>query len=220
MKAAKPKIITSSTIRGGSGKTLFCILLAMYLAGKKLLIDTDIQNSLSFWAQAGENKKNLFNAIIERNASANIQKVNDNLDIITSDIRLLDIQNLEPNRFSFLKELTDYDYIIIDTAPTYNGIMYNCYQISDLIILPCMLDFFSFKSVAYTLKKITGITEKSAVRVYINGYEKTCSDSGYLAQLVSTLRSSNEIAPFLSSTVLPKSIFFKQLSDNTLEKIP
>ena len=47
---SRPLITTVNTIRGGSGKTLFCILLALYLKGRVLLIDTDIQNSLSFWS--------------------------------------------------------------------------------------------------------------------------------------------------------------------------
>jgi len=225
----KPRIITINTIRGGSGKTLFCILLAKYLPGRKLLIDTDIQNSLSFWSQVKEKDKNFFNAIINQDIAGNTQKINDSTDIITSEIKLLDIQNLEPNRFSFIKEQAqDYDYIIIDTAPTYSGIIYNCFQISDLIVLPCMLDMFSFKSLSYTLKKIESIASamstasgsKAQGKVFINQYEKSYSDNSYLAQLVSTLRNSPDISPYLSRTVIPKSIFFKQLSDNILDEIP
>ena len=220
-QTTKPKIITVNTIRGGSGKTLFSILLSKNLPGKKLLIDTDIQNSLSFWAQCKEPAKNFFNAVINQDIKNNIQKINHSTDIIISEIKLLDIQNLEPNRFSFIQEQTqEYDYVIIDTAPTYSGIIYNCFQISDLIIMPCMLDFFSFKSLSYTLKKIESIKNNVKIKVFINGYEKSYSDNSYFAQLVSTLRSSEDITPYLSFTVIPKSVFFKQLSDNILDEIP
>jgi cellulose biosynthesis protein BcsQ len=217
----KPRIITINTIRGGSGKTLFCILLSKYLPGKKLLIDTDIQNSLSFWSQVKDKNKNFFNAIINQDIKNNIQKITDTTDIIISEIKLLDIQNLEPNRFTFIKEQAgEYEYIIIDTAPTYSGIIYNCFQISDLIILPCMLDMFSFKSLTYTLKKIKSISSGISIKVFINQYEKSKSDSSYLNQLLQTIQNNPEISKYLSEVIIPKSIFFKQLNDNMLDEIP
>jgi len=216
----KPKVITNTTIRGGSGKTLFSILLAKYLPGKKLIVDTDIQNSLSFWSGAEETEKNLFNAVISQNLHQNIQTTGENTDIIISDIKLLDIQNLEPNRLKFMKNLTGYDYIIIDTAPSYNGLIYNCFQISDLIILPCMLDLFSFKSISYTLKKIEAINNGAEKKIFINCYEKSKSKNSYLNQLLKTFKENPEISQYISNTIIPKSIFFKQLNDSTIDSIP
>jgi chromosome partitioning protein len=225
----KPTIISISTIRGGEGKTLFTILLSRYLPGKKLLIDGDIQNALSFWSMSSRKRqldkannasKNLFNAIINRDTENNTQFINNNLDIIISDIKLLDIQNLEMNRLLFFKEITGYDYILIDCAPTVSGLIYNFWQIADLIILPCGLNFFSFKSIAYTLKKIETVNPVAKIKVFVNQYEKSKSNHSYLNQLLQTLQSNPEISKYLSEIKIPKSIFFKQLNDNMLDKIP
>jgi len=216
----KPKIITVNTIRGGSGKTLFSILLGTYLEKKVLLIDCDIQNSLSFWSQVPDQSKNLFNAIINRDATANIQKVNELIDIIPSDIRLLDIQNLEPGRFDFLTELTDYEYIVVDTPPTYNGIIYNCFQISDIVILPCMLDLFSFKSISYTVKKIQQMKMNQKIKVLVNQYESSGGKNCYASQLLYQIRNHEDIQPHLVLKVMPKSVLFKQLTDGVIERIP
>jgi len=216
----KPKIITVNTIRGGSGKTLFSILLGTYLEKKVLLIDCDIQNSLSFWSQVPDQSKNLFNAIINRDAKENIQKINELIDIISSDIRLLDIQSLEPGRFDFLTELTDYDYIVIDTPPTYNGIIYNCFQISDIVILPCMLDLFSFKSISYTVKKIQQMKMNQKIKVLVNQYESSGGKNCYASQLLCQLRNHEDIQPHLVFKVMPKSVLFKQLTDGVIDRIP
>jgi len=216
----KPKIITVNTIRGGSGKTLFSILLGIYLHAKVLLIDCDIQNSLSFWSQVPDQSKNLFNAIINRDAKSNVQKVNELIDIIPSDIRLLDIQSLAPGRFDFLTELTDYEYIIFDTPPTYNGIIYNCFQISDIVILPCMLDLFSFKSISYTVKKIQQIKLNVQIKILVNQYEFCGEKNSYASQLLYQLRNHEDIRPHLVFKVIPKSVLFKQLSDGVIDRIP
>jgi len=61
-----------------------------------------------------------------------------------------------------------------------------------------MLDFFSFKSLAYTLKKIENIKNDSQIKVFINQYEKSKSNNLYLNQLLATITSNNEISKYLS----------------------
>jgi len=216
----EPKIITVNTIRGGSGKTLFSVLAAKYLQGKKLVIDSDIQNSLSFWSGIEPQDKNLFNAIINTNLRENIYHISDYLDIVKSDIRLMDIYGLEPSRLKFIKELEDYDYIIIDTAPIYSGIVYNFFQISDLIIMPLLLDFFSFKSTVYTIKKIEQMDHHPEIKVFINNYEKPRTENAYNNQLLDVLNNHDDISRYLSDVMIPKNILLRQLNDNTIDVIP
>jgi len=215
----KTKIITVNTIRGGSGKTLFSILLSKYLPGNKLLIDFDIQNSLTYWSGIELNGKSIFNAIINDDFKNNIQTINDNTSIIASDIKLLDIQNLEPNRLGDLKKIKGYDYIIIDTPPTYSGLLYNAFQISDIVILPVMLDLFSFKSLEYTVTKLIQM-KKKGINIFINQFEKSRYDASHINQLINLLKQDKTINKYLSKVRIPKSVLFKQLSDNVLDNIP
>lgn len=217
------KIITVNTYRGGSGKSLFTILLSKYLPGKKLLIDTDGQNSLSFWSGAENNGKNVYKAIMNQDVKSNIQKVNENVDIIISDIRITDIEaNLEPGRFDFIKEYKGkYDWVLIDTHPTWNGVVYNAVQISDIVVCPVMLDMFSFKSLAYTIGKIEkNVNKKVKIKVIVNQLEKQRSNNAYSNQLLNLIRKDPKIKKYLSKTMIPKNIIFKQINDTVIEKIP
>ena len=112
------KIISIAQQKGGSGKTTVTANLATYmssLAYKVLLVDTDPQGSLSMW----------FN-IRENNIADNI------IDLMKCDSKS-DIKD----KINALK--TEYDFILIDTAPHASEDSRHIITSSDYVIIPTQL---------------------------------------------------------------------------------
>lgn len=178
------KTICFSSLKGGSGKSSLSILTADVLSrsGKRVLaLDMDIQNSLSYQYTKEmdeiDSEKNLYTAIQEKELSPFIQHhpTNDCIDFILSDLKLLDIQGGLPALE--LKELLatvsgDYDYTIIDSAPTYNPLVQNAYYAADQIVIPVELSLFDVKSLSFLFSKLQGLAfGKTDARILINKYD-------------------------------------------------
>lgn len=171
------KIITFGSLKGGVSKTTTALLCAYCLAkaGKKILfIDGDINNSSS-WTLSPENKNEL-DPQNRKHIAAALQGENlldyvipsntDGIDLIPSSLYLVDLRTINQNRFKTLvknaKQSTaghvsieeKYDYIIIDTAPTYDNITMMFYEASDLIITPTLLSQFDYNTALFLNNKI------------------------------------------------------------------
>lgn len=167
------KIITFGSLKGGVSKTTTALLCAYCLAkaGKKILfIDGDINNSSS-WTLTPENKNEL-DPQNRKHIAAALQGENlldyvipsntEGIDLIPSSLYLVDLRTINQNRFkSLVKSATlhfslaeKYDYIIIDTAPTYDNITMMFYEASDIIITPTLLSQFDFNTALFLNNKI------------------------------------------------------------------
>lgn len=164
------KTFTFGSLKGGVSKTTTALHVSYCLAksGRKILyIDGDINNS-STWTLSPENKDevdpqnrkhiaaalqgdNLLDYIIPSNT--------ENIDLIPSSLYLVDLRTINQNRFKNLvrsnAELQKkYDYIIIDTAPTYDNITMMFYEASDMIITPTLLSQFDYNTALFLNHKL------------------------------------------------------------------
>lgn len=167
------KTITFGSLKGGVSKTTTALLSAYCLAkaGKKILfIDGDINNSSS-WTLSPENKNEL-DPQGRKHIAAALQGENlldfvipsntEGIDLIPSSLYLVDLRTINQNRFkSLVKSATlhfslaeKYDYIIIDTAPTYDNITMMFYEASDLIITPTLLSQFDYNTALFLNNKL------------------------------------------------------------------
>ena len=163
------KTITFSSIKGGTGKTTTSILTANALAKegyRVLVIDMDIQNSLSFYyldnAEVIE-EKNIAFALHTGNLEENILQSNySEVDIIPSSFTLVDLRPLSPQKLKRLIEKAElpYDFLIIDTAPTYDNIVLNALNASDVIISPSRTSQFDYKGLLFFREKLLTETDK------------------------------------------------------------
>ncbi len=171
------KIITFGSLKGGVSKTTTALLSAYCLAkaGKKILfIDGDINNSSS-WTLSPENKNEL-DPQNRKHIAAALQAENildfvipsntDGIDLIPSSLYLVDLRTINQNRFKTLTKSATlhfsleekYDYIIIDTAPTYDNITMMFYEGSDLIITPTLLSQFDYNTALFLNNKLQAET--------------------------------------------------------------
>lgn len=157
------KTITFSSIKGGVGKTSTLTLLAQLLAaaGKKiLLVDLDIQNSLTFqflreFEQTEE--MNIARALTGGKLADNIlPSEKPGIDICSSHFQLTALRTINPwvlgNLIGDIKE--DYDYCLIDTSPNFDNHVLSSWLAADRVISPTRLGLFDYKGMVFMLDQM------------------------------------------------------------------
>lgn len=160
--------ICLSSIKGGTGKTSTAIMLSKYLAKadkRVLCIDLDPQNSLSFHYLENEvEDKNIALALQTGNLVRHITQSNhQNIDIIQSSFSLVNLRAISEKALKrLLSQVEDfYDFLIIDTAPTWDNIVLNAINAADYIISPARLAQFDYKGAMFYRGQLTMDTEKA-----------------------------------------------------------
>jgi chromosome partitioning protein len=174
------------SVKGGVGKTYLAILLANFLAaiGKRVcMIDTDLNNSLSFYyldeagfakskklniASALSNEENLLNDFV-------LATKKQGIDLIASTPYLSDLRSINERRLGRMLPCLSglYDVIIVDCHPTYDNIVLNAINAADYIITPVLKDTFSFNTARFLSEVLSRDTDKiNNWFVLLNGYNK------------------------------------------------
>lgn len=175
------KVITFASLKGGTGKSSTSILTANCLAstGKKVcVIDMDLNNSCSFTylnEQDETGRRNIAVALQSSDLSEHTRPtVIPNVDIIESSLYLVDLRSMPINRLTQkIQTLQKYDYVVIDTSPTYDNIVLSAMDAADIIITPVMLTQFDFNTAQFLSNKLQSETSYfTKWFLLVNGYNK------------------------------------------------
>jgi len=142
------KTITFSASKGGVGKTTMTFNFASYLTQKGfrvLLVDSDYQGNLSSTYESYTNQNTLYNIFTDGNVE--IRSINPLLSLIPASPHLDELEGVlqSKNNKNFmmmmwlqdhLKEIQDYDYILIDTHPEFGTLTKNMIAVSDYVVVP------------------------------------------------------------------------------------
>lgn len=194
------KIIAIANQKGGVGKTTTSVNLAASLGvleKKVLLIDADPQanassglgidvETLEFGTyQVLEHSIAAKEAIVST-TSPNVDIIPAHIDLVAIEIELVDKEKREYMLQKALEDVRDnYDYILIDCAPSLGLITLNSLVAADAVIIPIQCEYFALEGLGKLLNTIKSVQKIHNPDLDIEGLLLTMFDS--------RLRLSNQV---------------------------
>lgn len=200
------KIIAIANQKGGVGKTTTAINLAASLAvleKKVLIIDADPQanttSGLNFSPDSGDGRT-LYEIMIGKvkveeavvpTEMEYLKLLPSHINLVGAEIEIIDL----PGRDHILRNALDgirdnFDYIIIDCAPSLGLITINCLSAADSVIIPVQPEFFALEGIGKLLQTIRLVQNGSNPGLNIEGFVVTMFDgrTKMHAQVVNQLK--------------------------------
>jgi len=194
------KIIAIANQKGGVGKTTTSVNLAASLGvleKKVLLIDADPQANATSGLGIDVEKVEFgtyqllehsvkANEAIMKTSSPNLEIIPSHIDLVAIEIELVDKDEREymlKQAITHLKE--EYDYILIDCAPSLGLLTLNALTAADSVIIPIQCEYFALEGLGKLLNTIKSVQKIHNKNLDIEGLLLTMYDS--------RLRLSNQV---------------------------
>ena len=194
------KIIAVANQKGGVGKTTTAVNLASALGvleQRVLLIDADPQaNATSALGYDPTEPKTGTYHVLEHTATPaeaivdgrnpNLSLLPAHLDLVAAELELVDKPRREYMLQSALSAVKgDYDYILIDCAPSLGLVTLNALTAADSVVIPIQCEYFALEGLGKLLNTVRSVQNLQNPELQIEGMLLTMYDS--------RLRLSNQV---------------------------
>lgn len=164
------QIITITNRKGGTAKSETARALAsgLYLKGYKvLMIDLDAQRNLSIATGADAAKPTIYEVLQGECGTADAIQETTQGDIIAASPMLYSMDLKSVYALKKILDKLQYDFIIIDTAPSFNKLTISATVTADGLIIPTQADIYSLTALKELSEELKSLRQYNKdIKVY------------------------------------------------------